>query len=467
MENLSDALDSKDKLKLNRLDDIIKSNDKDEQSLLILSSDTLSLNLKLEEYLSTNINHLIKIDIIEDGLFKKILSNVKEYKNKYILINLFSIKDYISIQEEFQFKRDYIPQERLKFIFLLNFTQYESFKTKAYDFFSFNNFFHHFIDNSFTFVNDIDLSELDDMIKEYGKIKDTNISKQSRMKYLYDIAFKAKAFSQYDFSLKYYENALLFANKLKDDFMIAVLKTEIAEVYLFFGKLNMALLSVKNSLKIFKKLKNKKWIGNIFQIMGIIYRDLGNLNLAENNFNSALQISIKENFLEMIGTSKSNIGLIHLDKGDFESALKWVEEGLSIFNDINHLEGTSRCMTNLGLIYQYKKDFDVSLKYQNESLLILKKINNLRGMAITLGNIGNIYKDKKDFNLALKYQKEALIIFKDIRYMQGVSETLNDISVVYNLLENKSESIRYKNEALEIAKSLEFHAIISKIEQNK
>lgn len=427
MENLSDALDSKDKLKLNRLDDVIESADEDEQSLLILSSDTLSLNLKFEEYLTTNINNIVKIGTIKDGLFKKILSNVKEYKNKYILINLFSIKDYIPIREEFQFKRDYIPQERLKFIFLLNFSQYESFKTKAYDFFSFNNFFHHFIDNSFTFVNDIDLSELDNMIKEYEKIKDTNISKESRMKYLFDIGEKAHEFSQLNTSLKYLDKAFVLANKLKDIFAIAYISNIKADINVVFGDFDKALEYQKKSLKISKKIKYPMGITASLGGMGNIYKDLGDYELALNNYQKSLDISIKEK-----------------DKDNESTAL-----------------------LNIGVVYQNIDKLDLALEYYNKSLMIAKEINKLKGIALSLVSIGNLYSVKNDLDSALKYQNEALNIFKNIGNMEGVCESLYNISYTYQKLKNFDLVERYRDKALEIAKSLGFHAIIAKIEKDK
>ena len=137
MNILEDSLGLKDKLKLEKLNNIISYNESNEQLLFLLSTDTQNLNQLFETYFLNSLDNCIKIEDIKDGLFKSILSQLDKYKNKYILINLFDIDDYINIMEEFQFKRDHIPQERLKFVFLFNQKQYESFKTKAYDFFSF------------------------------------------------------------------------------------------------------------------------------------------------------------------------------------------------------------------------------------------------------------------------------------------------------------------------------------------
>ncbi|HIP56448.1 MAG TPA: tetratricopeptide repeat protein, partial [Arcobacter sp.] len=255
MENLSTSLSSKDSLKLDQLNKIISYNSKDEQSLLIISCDTLELNSKFEEYLNVNINNLTKIDNIQDGLFKQILSKKENFKDKYILINLFSIEEYKAIREEFQFKRDYIPQEKLKFIFLLNIEQYESFKTKAYDFFSFNDFFHNFTDVTFSEDNYTpDLSKLTNMIDEYEKIKNTNISKQSRMKYLNDIGYKAYHFSKYKVSLEYQEEALFFAKKNKDFYNIAWITHAIGNIFERYSSYKLSLKYQKESLRLFKKI---------------------------------------------------------------------------------------------------------------------------------------------------------------------------------------------------------------------
>lgn len=467
MNILKASLSSKDKLKLDKLNTVISYAEVDEQQLLLISSDTKNLNQSFETYFLNSLENSIKIEDIKDGLFKSILAKVDKYKNKYILINLFDIDDYTNIMEEFQFKRDYIPQEKLKFIFLFNQKQYESFKTKAYDFFSFNNFFHHFIDNTYTFVNDIDLSELDDMIKEYEKIKDTNISKQNRMKYLYDIAQKAKDFSQYKKSLKYLDKTLNLANKLKDNFMTSVVNHNKSDVYLNLGNLDQSLMYVKKSLKAFEKLKYQKGIASSHSLMGLIYRDLGNLDLALNNFKSTLKISLEEKLHELEGIAKSNIGLIYLDQGEYDLSLQYENEALTVHKEINDILGVLRIKGNLGLLHQYKGNLSLALKYQNEALSLAKENKRIIHIAIALRNIGNIYKDKNDLNMALKHQNEALEIFKEIGYIKGVCETLNDISNVYEKLKNFDLVEKYREEALTIAKSLGFNAIITKIKQNK
>ena len=466
MNILDDSLGSKDKLKLEKLNNIISYTEVDEQQLLLISSDTKNLNQLFETYFLNSLSNCIKIEDIKDGLFKSILSQLEKYKNKYILINLFDIKNYTKIMEEFQFKRDYIPQERLKFIFLFNKTQYESFKTKAYDFFSFNNFFHHFIDNSFTFVNDIDFFELDNMIDEYEKVKDTNISKQSRIKYLYDIGIKASMFSQNNIALEYFDKAIINVTKIKDNFMRALIYDGKSNSYLELGNLNKALINAKETLRIFKKLKDRRGIGLAYVTMGNIYKVLGNLELSLNNYNSALKISIKDKYNDLQAAILPNIGMIYFENDDYKLALKYQEDAYDINKKINNNRGISACTGNLGLIYQYYGDLKLALYYQNKSLNISKENNYIGEIAISLGNIGNIYKDKNDLELALKYQNEALTIFKDIGYMQGVSETLNDIGDTYEKLLDFEESSKYKKEAMDIAKTLGFNGIIAKIKKD-
>ena len=416
MENLSDALDVKDRLKLDNLNHIISDDKNDEQLLLIISCDTSELNLKFEEYLSTCINNLIKIDNIQDGLFKKILANKQNFKNKYILINLFSIDDYKSIRDEFQFKRDYIPQEKLKFIFLLNQEEYVNFKQKAYDFFSFNNFFHHFVDNKFTFVNDIDISELDDMIDEYNKIKDSNISKQSKMKYLYDIGDKSFDFSHYDMSLKYLDKALKLAIKLKDLFIIASISNLKGMIYKNIGELEKALEYQKESLRISKKIKNKSSISSSYGEIGNIYFVLKNYDLSLRNYEDALKIAIKEQNKYIIASALGNIGSVLLSKGEHEKALEYQKKALQINQEIIDKTGISTNLGSIGIIYEQKGELEKALEYQEKSLLTKKEIGNNFGVVNSLINIGTIYQKKKDFDIALKYQKEAMSIAKTLGF---------------------------------------------------
>ena len=416
MNTLEDSLSSLDKLKLDKLNKIISYNDPKEQLLFLISTDTENLNMSFEEYFSSTLKNCIKIADIHDGLFKTILSKVENYKNKYILINLFSIDKYISIRDEFQFKRDYIPQEKLKFIFLLNQEQYVNFKQKAYDFFSFNNFFHLFIDNSFIFVNDIDLSELNNMIDEYEKIKDTNISKQSRMKYLFDIGKKAFNFSQYKISLEYLAEALHLATKLKDIFISAYILSLKGNIYLNSGDLKKALEYQKESLKISKKLKYQKGIATNLGNIGNVYMKLGNFELSLSNYKKALDISIKEKDKKNEANALGDIGSCYLIMGNLDLSSKYFNKSLSIYKDIKYVKGEASILLLIGNLCYEKNDLKLALRYFNESLIINKNIGYQSGIVNALKNIGTIYIDTNDFDLALKYQKEAKGIAKKLGF---------------------------------------------------
>ncbi|MEA3352770.1 MAG: tetratricopeptide repeat protein [Campylobacterota bacterium] len=426
MESLESSLTSTDKQKLQKLNKIISYSEENEQLLFLIATDTKKLNKIFEEYFLQTLENSIKIVTLKDGVFKDIISNIEKYKDIYIIINLFDTKEYKKIMEEFQFKRDYIPQYRLKLIFLFTKEQYETFKLKAYDFFSFNNFFHLFIDNSFDFECDADLSELNDMITEYEEVKDTNISKQKRMKYLYDIANKAHDFSQYKISLNYLDKAYKLATKLKDMFMVANISGIKGDIYMNYGDLKKALEYQKESLHIAKKINYKKGISSSYGNIGHIYIDLENFELAISNYKKALDISIKEK-----------------DKHNEALALK-----------------------DLGYFYQVKGKLDLSLEYLNKSLVIFKNLRDIKGEASTLGYLGGVYNNKGDFVLSLKYMKESLKNNKIIGFQNGILDNLISMGNIYTNTNDFDLALKYQKEALTIAKSLGFNGIIAKIEKS-
>jgi tetratricopeptide (TPR) repeat protein len=290
MNDLDNTLTPKDKINLIRLKQHLDFADEDFQQLFIISSNTKNLNELFYEFF-TNMLPCINIQDIKNNLFTNILSNINKYKDKYILIDLFDIKEYENIRDEFQFKRDQIPDKKLKFIFLLNPEQYESFKVKAYDFFSFSNFNHLFEDHSYNFTFTQDLSKLDNLISKYEKIKNSPLSNDNRIKQLFDIASLAYDYSQFNLALEYYQEALKLSKKIKNKYFVSVISGNIGLIYSNLGEYKKALSFQLQSLKIAKQIENIKGQATTLGNIGEIYIKLDDKNLALRYINEALNIS--------------------------------------------------------------------------------------------------------------------------------------------------------------------------------
>jgi tetratricopeptide (TPR) repeat protein len=305
--NLLDKINSKDKLKLNKLEKIISFSQNDEQELIIVSCDSQSLSESFVLYFNDFLDDSVEIKDIKVGLFKDIIFNHEKYSNRHILINLYDVKNYKEIMEEFQFKRDYIPHHKLKIILILNVNQAENFRTKAYDFFSFNNFFHFFEDHSFEYTSQSMSAPLDILIEKYEKIKHTQFSNLNRIKQLFDIAKKAQEYSHLNLALSYYEQALKISVKIKNKSNISAISGNIGILYQSLGDLQEALKYQKAALKINKEIGYLQGEAIDLANIGNIYQSLGNLDEAMKYQQEAFKIAKILGIKDTIQTIEENI----------------------------------------------------------------------------------------------------------------------------------------------------------------
>ncbi len=335
MTKFKEFLDPKDLMSFNRLEKYISFQDfQDFQEIILIGSDTKKLNINFKKYFMSKVDY-VEFKHIKDNLFHKMITN-EEYvknRNKYIIIDLFDIKDYKDIRDEFQFKRDNIPDKKLKIILFLNKNQYESFKIKAYDFFSFNNFAYLFTDNSYSHVSTYDTSKLKKIIKEYKKVKNT-LNERSHISYLDKIAMLAYEYSQFNVSLDY----------------------------------------LQQSLKIARKIKNKFFQANILGNIGLMYQGLSQYEKALKYYEDSLKIKKEINDIKGEAYTLGNIGTVYQDLSQYEKALKYYEDSLKIKKEINDIKGEAYTLGNIGKLHKAMKNEELALRYEKSSLEILKAL---------------------------------------------------------------------------------------------
>lgn len=450
---IQNSLGLEDKLQFEKLQTIIDDNELDEQLLLFVASDTLSLNNKFKEYF-LNLKNIINIELQND-LFKSILTNLEHFENKCIVINLFEQKEYQNFLDEFQFKRDYIPQKKLKFIFLLNLEQYENFKVKAYDFFSFGDFFHDFKEVIFKEVNfEVNTDKLNSMISEYEEVKKTNISNSKKIKDLLQIAYEAEKVFQYRLALEYLEKAQKIAAKKKDFFNLIVIISKKCYVFARVGAYENGIEELKDVLQIAKKIQYIDGEINIYNVLAYIYRRIGCYNIALRYCKKILKFAKNKDDIIQIAIAKEYMGIVYMDIGEYKESLDYIQDALNIFKQNKEKKKLLNCSISISHLYIKMYNFDSALLYLNNALRVSKELKEKEMMIWVYGNFGSLYGLTGDLLLSLEYHKKSLQIAQEIDLKPQMAEIYFEIGKSYLYKNNFDDSILNINFSLQMNETM-------------
>ena len=348
---MKEHLTSTEHLAFRRIDKIIQLRKEPKHSaLILLGSNTVKLTLALEHYF------LSRQEV--EKFTPKTLNPLYELSNHnsehFHLLNLYEHHSMEAIVKALQFARDFVAQNALKLIILLDVKSYEKIQDEAHDFFSVNSFAYQFVDHAYTFERSqvAQSTELQSYIDKYHDYHEHQAKPEAKIliELLFNIAKEAYAFSLLSLAEEYYLKAYLMAKNHQFNYEQSVLA------------------------------------GNI----GLIYRAKGDLEEALKYHKEALEIDREIGYTQGVASDLGNIGLIYRAKGDLEEALKYLKEALEIHREIGYTQGVANQLGNIGLIYSDKGDLKEALKYLKEALEIFKEIGYKAGIDIVQRNIDEV-----------------------------------------------------------------------------
>jgi len=246
-------LTTKEHLEFKRIDKILRLR-KNSSSLILLGADSKILSNELLNYFS-----------VKDGICEYIpksiniiLDLVQKEQTKISVINLYNHKDIDKILKNLQFTRDFIPEYKLKLIFIFDKDSLEKLIETCFDFYSTNSFSYQFTDHSYTFdksqikQND----KLDSAIAKYKVYTTMQNTPQPKIvvEMLLNVANEAYSISKLKVALEYYEKALDIAQKNMFRFEESAILGNIGLIYSDKGDLDNARKYYKESLAIFKEI---------------------------------------------------------------------------------------------------------------------------------------------------------------------------------------------------------------------
>ena len=246
---------------------------------------------------------------------------------------------------------------------------------------------------------------------------------------------------------------------------LAFEKTEISQIYLFFGKtlrkhceFKLSMEFFKSNIEVLNVSKNDLNIARIYHEVGLLHEVMGEFTTAENYLHHALEIRLEKlepNHID-VAASYNNLGNVCRGKGDLQLASDYYQRALEIRLEQlgpNHID-VATSYNNLGVLYVDKGDLQLASDYYQRALEIqLEQLGpNHIDVASSYNNLGVLYGDKGDLQLASDYYQRAL----EIQLEQlgpnhiNVATSYNNLGVLYGDKGDLQLASDYYQRALEI-----------------
>ena len=200
-------------------------------------------------------------------------------------------------------------------------------------------------------------------------------------------------------------------------------KTEISQIYLYFGhtlrrffdfKLSMEFL--ESNIEILKVSKNDLSIAITYNELALLHSDMGAFAKAESYLHRSLEIRLEQlgrNHID-VACSYKNLGTVCMGQGHLERARDYQQLALEIrlkLLEPNHID-VADSYSSLGVVFRNQGDLRRAKDYHKKALTI--RLEHLEPnhivVAASYSNLGLVCGDQGDLQLARDYHEKALQI---------------------------------------------------------
>lgn len=263
--------------------------------------------------------------------------------------------------------------------------------------------------------------------------------------------------SRYREALKRYQDALAFAGKKSDWLAEARALSQMARLYSYLGKNDVAQRHITKALDLFKHGEAnptptaRNAYGETLCNLGEVVYAKGNLKKASTHFDEALKFFEDDRR----GQAKVHLfaGYIAGSIGNHEKAVAEISQALDLYQAINNKIGEGLARTALGLSHSLNRDENGAIDLHRAAREIFRSIGDRHSEAIALNALGQAYENLSEFPLALNNYEGALRLFDDIGALDGVSATTCNIARTHYLSGDSDQALKDYERCLSLSRA--------------
>lgn len=266
----------------------------------------------------------------------------------------------------------------------------------------------------------------------------------------------------YSEALNCYLLALDIHQKLEDETGIAILCSNIGEVYMYLGNKKKAIEYLDRAIALDTKNKRNEGLAYAFNNIGAVYKDLGELKKADDYYDKAIAI-VSTNYFKgqsLFYNMKGNLCII---MGNNQQALELFTKAYSIDEKEGNRLLMGRRLSSMGVCYQNLGQLDKSIEVLNQSKSISESENDFGTLGLTYNSLGAGYMSKKEYTTAKEYYEKSLAITRNLNDRTTIASTLINLAEIYTVYSFDAQKAQsYLKEAEGIFRQLNMKNELSK-----
>ncbi len=212
--------------------------------------------------------------------------------------------------------------------------------------------------------------------------------------------------------------------------------------YYYSRNYSNSISNVQSSLKLRLSHSDTSSIISCYNILGIIHLGQEEYNEAEQYLDKGLQLAIQKNDTSSMVNMYVNLASIYVETKKYNKALDYSQKAYQL-NGGEANSGNAPTKINIGYIYMHLNQLDTARIILKEGVEIFAKSDDVRGKITSLNLLGDLYVKTKEWNNLLDVSLRCKVLYDSYDDVQEQKNTAYNLSVAYDSLGN--EHLAYKN----------------------
>lgn len=246
-----------------------------------------------------------------------------------------------------------------------------------------------------------------------------------------------------DSALYYAGMAVQYGRRSGDKSILAEAFNIQAEVYDFFGQVELSVVKNLYSLQLAEEVQNVYLMAKFSREIGHSQTLIMNLDDAEYYFKRSLDYAERIRDYRQMALALTNLAQVDLQRKQYVLATNNAQKSIKYLTQLNDMNGLGETHNILGLILKEEKKYDLAVNNFNKALVYYESTNNRGEIAGVYHNVGTVFQKQKKYSNALNYLNRSIEIREKFGAKNQIYKTYRVIAEVYKEIKNNDEALRY------------------------
>lgn len=245
-----------------------------------------------------------------------------------------------------------------------------------------------------------------------------------------------------DSSLHYGKKAVIIAQSIKEDALIAQTQNDYGTALLMSGDIAAAISVYHEAKKIRKKIKDFNGTASLNLKLGNCYFKAGQIDSSMYYFTLALSYYEKENKVAETAQTLSNMGNVYYTVQLYEKALQYFNSSSQYLTKAGKNYELANTLVNIANTYLKKQDTVLALKQYHESIKVAQTASNHFALSAAYNNLGSIYLGKKQYADAAAYVKKSIALREKIGLLSELASSKLTMAIIDNATRQYQQALQ-------------------------